>query len=68
MTQVDELSLAKLAVTRKEYGWIKELAQHTNINYQTLRDYAYRPERLDQAAYKRIHAIAEYAKEIGYHG
>ena len=64
---MDELTIAKLAVTKKQYGWIKELAVGTNINYQTLRDYAYRPERLNQASYQKIHAIAEYMKAVDHH-
>lgn len=61
---MDELTLAKLAISRKQYGWIKQLADNTNINYQTLRDYAYRPQRLEKASYQTIHKIAKYTKEV----
>lgn len=56
----DELSLAKQAMIVSQYGWAKQLAQATQIPYQTIRAYRSHPERLDHASASTVHKIADF--------
>ena len=56
----DELSLAKQAMLVSQYGWAKQLAQATQIPYQTIRAYRSHPERLDHASASTVHKIADF--------
>ena len=62
----DELSVAKQAMLVNTYGWVKQLAQATQIPYQTLRGYRSHPERLDRASATTVHKIADFMYDHYY--
>lgn len=62
----DELSVAKQAMLVNTYGWVKQLAQATQIPYQTIRGYRSHPERLDHASATTVHKIADFMLDNYY--